>query len=186
MRPTILIVFVLASLACSTLTERLVNDAMKGLVFEADYIPIEGGDPLALAAFHEHLTQGLRIDIGYLPSDAEELHGAYGISYHAGDQLFIRLRQDLSINGSIEVLAHEAAHLFQPPYLSRPQGDVFAEIVSAHVSSRMGVPDAAGTSALWLRQHKPSLRMALDLELEIQYVAKILTPGSGARVAWGR
>lgn len=161
---------------CASMTERIVNEGMKGLVWEADYVPRQGGNPEALAALYHHLTKDLRIDIQYLPADDADLRGAYGISWGEGQALFIRLRQDLSINGSIEVLAHEAAHLFQPAALNQPQGDVFAEIVSAHVASRLGVPKAASTSALWLRQHKPSLRMALDLQNEIEYVAGILTP----------
>jgi hypothetical protein len=171
-----------ASLGCASMTERIVNDAMQGLVWDADYVPVDGGKPEALAALYEHLTKELRIDVQYLPADSETLRGAFGISYVAEGELFIKLRQDLSVNGTIEVLAHEGAHLFQPPYLNRSQGDVFAEIVSAHVASRLGVPNAVSTSALWLRQHKPSLRMALDLQNEIAHVSNILTPGSGAKV----
>lgn len=168
---------ILLSIGCaaSSMTERIVKDAMKGLVWEADYVPVEGGRPDTLAAFNAHLIQ-LGIEIAYLPKEDTVLRGAFGVSYSAGERMFIRVRQDLSINGTIEVLAHEAAHLYQPPYLTRPQGDVFAEIVSAYVADRLGVPDAAQTSALWLRQHKPSLRMALDLQREIEHVAHILTP----------
>ena len=180
MRYALPVVIAVLSLSCASMTERIVNDAMTGgLVWSADYTPREGGDPAKLAALYEHLTVDLGIDVLYLPSETPELRGAFGISWAAGSHLFIRLRQDLSVNGSIEVLAHEAAHLFQPPYLTRSQGDVFAEIVSAHVASRLGVPNARVTSALWLRQHKPSLRMALDLQMEFEHVANILTPGSG-------
>lgn len=174
-----LLVIVVASLGCASMTERIVDEARKGLVWEADYKPKDGGNAEALAALFHHLTVDLRIDVEYLPAEDPTLRTAYGISYNAGENLFIKLRQDLSVNGTIEVLAHEAAHLFQPPYLTRSQGDVFAEIVSAHVADRLGVPDAAATSALWLRQHKPSLRMALDLQMEILHVVKILMPGGG-------
>ena len=171
----VIIVVLMGSLGCASMTERIVNQGLKGLVWEADYAPVEGGNPEALAALYAHLTK-LEIHIQYLPADDEWLRGAYGVSYHADGEMFIKLRQDLSVNGSIEVLAHEAAHLHQPPLLSRSQGDVFAEIVSAHVAAKLGVPDAEATSALWLRAHKPSLRMALDLQNEIEYVAKLLTP----------
>ena len=171
---------------CASMTERIVNEGMNGLVWEADYVPVRGGNPDALAALYHHLTTDLRIDVQYLPVNDAMLRGAYGISYIADERLFIKLRQDLSVNGSIEVLAHEAAHLFQPAALNQPQGDVFAEIVSAHVASRMGVPNAANTSALWLRQHKPSLRMALDLQNEIEHVAHILTPGMTSEPPHGR
>lgn len=157
------------------MTERIVHDGLKGLVYEADYSPREGGNPEALAALYAHLSE-LGIEIQYLPAEDEELHGAYGVSWGTGEVAFIRLRQDLSVNGSIEVLSHEAAHLYQPPHLTRSQGDVFAEIVSAHIAHRLGVPHAADTSALWLRQHKPSLRMALDLQNEIEHIARLLTP----------
>src|SRR5687767_10176296 len=163
------------SLGCAyTMTERIVYDAMQGLVWEADYVPKDGGDPEKLADFYAHLTKNLHIDVEYMPSNDPTLRGAFGISYAAGNHLFIKVRQDLSINGTIEVLAHEAAHLFQPNVLNRSEGDVFAEIVSAHVASRLGVPNAESTSALWLRQHKPNLRMALDLQREITHVANIL------------
>lgn len=170
----------LLSLGCASMTERIVNEAMAGMVFEADFRPHAGGDPDALAALYEHLTKNLSIDVQYVPADAMELQGAYGVSYTAGTHMFIRLRQDLSVNGSIEVMAHEAAHIYQLPFLSRPQSDVFAHVVAAHVAHRLGVPNAASSAALYLRQHKPSLRMALDLEREIQHVANILTPGQGA------
>jgi hypothetical protein len=177
MRP-LLIALLLVTAGCASMTERIVTDAMRGLVWEADYTPKAGGKPEALADLYHHLTTVLEIDVQYRHPDDEELHGAFGISYHSEEGRHIRLRQDLSVFGSIEVLAHEAAHLYQPPYMNRSQGDVFAEIVSAHVASRLGVPDAAQTSALWLRQHKPNLRIALDLQNEIQHVANLLTPGS--------
>lgn len=164
------------TLGCASMTERIVHDGLKGLVYDADYNPREGGNPEALAALYAHLTKELKIEVQYLPAEDEDLRGAYGLSWRTEESAFIRLRQDLSVNGSIEVLCHEAAHLFQPPHLTRSQGDVFAEIVSAHVAHRLGVPNTAATSALWLRQHKPSLRMALDLQNEIKHVVKILTP----------
>jgi hypothetical protein len=173
-----LVMLLLASAGCASMTERIVKDAMQGLVWEADYIPRDGGDPEALAAFHEHLTKVLHIDVQYVPAKEMEIEGAFGMSYRSETMQLILLRQDLSVIGSIEVLSHEAAHLFQPPYLSKSQGDVFAEIVSAHVATRLGVPGAAHTSALWLKQHKPNLRVALDLQNEIAYVADLLTPGS--------
>lgn len=173
---TLFLLSVLGSLACASMTERIVHEALKGLVSDATYAPKAGGNPEALAALHHHLTTNLRINVQYLPAGDPELRNAFGVSYSAGDHLFIRLRQDLSVNGSIEVLAHEAAHLFPPPHLSRPQSDVFAEIVSAHVAAKLGVPQAATTSALWLRQHKASIRMALDLQNEIEYIADFLTP----------
>lgn len=173
---TVVLVAALSLVGCASMTERIVNDAMQGLVWSADYIPREGGDPAALAALHDHLVNGLMFDVQYLPKDDESLHQAFGVSYAAGSHKFIKLRQDLSINGTIEVLAHEAAHLLQPPYLTRSQGDVFAEIVSAHVASRLGVPNTTATAALWLRQHKPSIRVALDLQNEIEHVAGMLTP----------
>lgn len=167
---------IVSMIGCASMTERIVNESLQGLAWEADYTPKAGGDPKALAALYAHLTKELGMDVQYLPADDEDLRGAFGISYAAGEQMFVRVRQDLSVNGTIEVLAHEAAHMFPPPYLSRPQGDVFAEIVSAHVASRLGVPRAAETSALWLKQHKANIRMALDLQHEIRYVADKLTP----------
>lgn len=168
---------VLTSTACASMTERIVADARKGLVWDADYAPTEGGDPLKLAALYAHIVS-LKIDVQFHPVDGPELMGAYGRSYIdlETEQRYIRVRQDLSINGSIEVLAHEAAHLHQPPYLSRSQGDVFAEVVAAHVATRLGISGAARTSALWLKQHKPNLGLALELQNEIRHVADLLTP----------
>jgi hypothetical protein len=174
----LLVSLLLVTVGCASMTERIVSDAMRGLVWEATYTPKDGGNPNSLAALYGHLTKALGIHVQYVHPDDEMLQGAFGISYHAEEGRYIRLRQDLSIIGSIEVLAHEAAHLYQPPYMNRSQGDVFAEIVSARVASRLGVPGAADTSALWLRQHKPNLRVALDLQNEIAHVANLLTPGA--------
>lgn len=171
-----LVIMAVLSIGCSSMTERVVHEAQRGLVWEADYVPKEGGDSQRLAALHKHLVVTLGIDIEFLPADDPTLRGAFGISYGDGEQAYIRLRQDLSVNGTIEVLCHEAAHLFQPPYLTRSEGDVFAEIVSAHVAAKLGVPKAAATSGLWLRQHKAALRTGLALQKEIEYVAKKLTP----------
>lgn len=174
----LLVTVILSHFACASMTDRIVHDAMKGLVWDADYVPKDGGDPEKLASLLDHLTRVLKIDVLFVPAGEMEVPGAFGVSYRGEEGRFIRLRQDLSVIGTIEVLSHEGAHLYQPPYLTRSQGDVFAEIVSAHVATRLGVPGAADTSALWLRQHKPNLRVALDLKNEIAYVADILTPGS--------
>ena len=165
------------------MTERIVQDARNGLVWSADYVPKDGGDPEALASLLDHLTRVLKIEVQFVPVEGMEIEGAFGESYRGEGIRLIRARQDLSVIGTIEVLCHEGAHLYQPPYLSRSQGDVFAEVVSAHVASRLGVPGAAQTSALWLRQHKPNLSVALDLTKEIEYVADILTPGSTTVIA---
>lgn len=179
----IALVALVLSLGCSTMTERIVNEARKGLAFSGDYTPKVGGNAESLAALVDHFTRDLRIDVEYLPPNDEVLHGAFGISYTAGDHWFIKLRNDISVNGKIEVLAHEAGHLFAPPWLTRPQGDVFAEVVAAHIAKALGVPDTVATSGLWLRQHKAWLQAAFDLEDEIQYVVKILLPGSPDRPA---
>lgn len=157
----------------TTMTDRIVSDAKRGLAYSANYVPIEGGSTDALTALHDRLAK-LEIDVQYV--DPVALKGAFGIAYEDEGTLYIKIRSGLSVNGSIEVLAHEAAHLFQPPHLTRAQGDVFAEVVSAHVSDRLGVPRAAKTSALWLRQYKASLRTALDLRSEIDFVVDMLTP----------
>lgn len=173
--PMALVCLVLSA-GCASFTERIVHDARRGLVWSADYTPKEGGQPEALAALLHHLTVDLGIQIQFLPADDPDMDGAFGRSMRTDDAALIIVRQDLSVNGTIEVLAHEAAHLFQPPHLTRSQGDVFAEIVGAHVAHKLGVPRAAETSALWLRQHKPSLPVAMELRREIEYVAKMLSP----------
>ena len=184
MRSALPIAVLLILVGCAaTMTERIVREAQKGLVWSADYTPREGGNPEQLAALYAHLTVNLKIDVEYLPADAHILQGAFGMSYAAGNHAYIRLRQDLSVNGTIEVLAHEAAHLFQPPHLTRSETDVFAMVVAAHVADRLGVPDAVATSALWLRQHKAALRTALDLRDEIEHVANMLTPAKGAELS---
>lgn len=163
--------------SCATMTDRIVSDAMNGLAYSASYTPTLGGRMDRLAVFDEHLKQ-LKINVQYVPPGDRILGSAVGVSLRddVDGNLYIRLRQNLPVNGSIQVLAHEAAHLFQPPHLTRAQGDVFAEIVAAHVADRLGVPHAAQTSALWLRQYKAALRVAADLRNEIDHVVAILTP----------
>lgn len=172
---------IIASLAIAagcarTMTERIVSETLRGNAYNATYAPLPGGDPRQLAALVRHFTEQLKIDVEFLPADDEALHDAYGVSYTAGDQRFIKVSAALSVNGQIEVLAHEGAHLFQLPSLTRSEGDVFADIVCAHVAARLGVPQTVETSAHWLQQHKPHVRVALDLEREIQYVTGILMP----------
>lgn len=163
------------ALRSPSLTQQIVAGAMKGLVWDADYTIMEGGDGAALASLYAHLA-AMEITIYYLPQE-DMPPGVVGRSEwtEEGDR-FIKLRQNLSVNNTIEVLAHEGAHLFQPVHVSRSQADIFAHIVAAHVAKRLGVPNAAANASVWLKRHKPSLRTALDLEREIEFVTEILTP----------
>ena len=160
---------------CASRIDRVVSIASRGLAFDAHYVPTEGGNPQTLK-FLQNRAEWFGINVEYRPVGHEDLMGATGVSFRQGTQRHVLISSDLSINGKLEVLAHEVGHSFQPPMASRMEHEVFAELVSVEVCRRLGV-DTTNAAARYLRADKSALWVARVYRAEIEFVADVLTRG---------
>jgi hypothetical protein len=172
---TICVLLLLSLSACASRADAVVARASSGLGWDAHYHPTEGGDPKTLQ-FLQTRAEWFGISVEYRPDGHEDLRGAVGLSYEDGMQKYVLVNGDLSVNGRIEVLAHELGHMFQPPLASRMEHEVFAELVSVEVCKRFGV-DSSKASARYLQADKSALSVGRTHRLEIAFVVDILTRG---------
>lgn len=159
---------------CASAIERTLTGAQQGLAYDAYYTPTPGGDPRVLK-FLEHRVEWLGIQLEYTETlDDERLQGAVGISFRIENARYILINGDTTINGRLEVLAHEAAHQFQPPLGTRDEHEVFADLVAVEVCRRLGV-DISQTSSRYLQAHKHAFYIVKTWKQEIAYTADLLT-----------
>ena len=166
---------VLLLLSVSACASSVVTLAQRGLAYDAVYHPTPGGDPRTLR-FLEQRADFLGVAVDYRPAGHEDLRGAMGLSFRIERQRHVIVNGDLSVNGRIEVLAHEIAHAFQPPLAHRAEHEVFAELVSVEVCRRFGV-DTRQVAARYLRANKSALGVARVYRREIAFVVDMLTRG---------
>jgi hypothetical protein len=79
----------------------------------------------------------------------------------------------LEPNARLEVLAHEAGHLFQPESFSRVEAQAFAELVGADVCARLGFP-MHRTSGRYLAAFKNGLAAAVAAKVDRERAVRIL------------
>jgi len=141
-------------------------------------------------------TAILHVDAGYEPTPGDEMGPAYlqlhdrltrwGIEIHEQPlraygladlrRGVILIREGLPVNARFEVLAHEAAHLFQPPALEDSStAQVFAELVAVGIAKHYGYARYLEISARYLAMHKHAFGGAKYLERDIAYAVKALT-----------
>lgn len=165
----------LAVAACASRTERVIASASQGLAYDAIYHATPGGNPKALT-FLERRAAWLGVQVSWRPEGHEDLRGATGLSYRNGYEKHVIVSNTLSINGRIEVLAHELAHLWQPESDSRAANDVFAELVSINVCQKLGV-DSSKAASRYLSGYKPALYVGRLYAPEIAFITDLLTRG---------
>ena len=165
----------LLSLGCASRLDRVVARAGGGLAYDATYLPTPGGNPNTLK-FLEQRAEWLGVTVGYRPEGHEDLRGATGLSYRNGHERHVIVAETLSINGRIEVLAHELGHMYQPNFGNRMDADAFAELVAVEICRRLGVNSSAA-SIKYLRGQKMSLSVGKVYRAEIRFVADLLTKG---------
>ena len=161
--------------ACASRMDRVIARASGGLAYDAAYIPTAGGN-LNTLAFLEKRAAWLGVTVTYRPEGHEDLRGATGLSYQQGHEKHVIVADTLSVNGRIEVLAHELGHIFTPAFGNRMDADVFAELVSVEVCERLGV-NSSRAAALYLVGQKGSLPVGKMYRAEIRFVADLLTRG---------
>ncbi len=159
--------------ACASRSDRVVARASQGLGYDGAYHPTEGGDPRMLQ-FLQRRGEWFSVSIEYRPEGHEDLRGATGLSYQDETGRHVFVSADLSVNGRLEVLAHELGHMFQPPLATRMEGEVFAELVSVEVCKRLGV-DTTIAAARYLQIDKSALRIGKTHKYEIAFVVDLLT-----------
>ena len=86
----------------------------------------------------------------------------------------IALSPDLGTDAKFEVLAHEAAHLFQPMGLSESEREVFAERVMVEVCDFYG-HDARGISGQYLGRYKSGFGAQKALAVDYRRAVRVLT-----------
>lgn len=97
--------------------------------------------------------------------------GALGVTNRATRTII--LRNDLSWNERLGVLAHEAGHVLQPASLDRVESEAFAEGVAYLVCRGFGRDDV-WFHANYLAQYKTGLHTLRDYRREIEWAARLL------------
>jgi len=136
--------------------------------FESGYEPTAGDEMgSAYLQLHDRLTQwGIAIH--------EQPLRQFGLADLRRGVILIR--EGLPINARFEVLAHEAAHLFQPPALEDSStAQVFAELVAVEIAKFYGHDGYVDISARYLAMHKHAFASVKYLERDVAYAVKVLT-----------
>lgn len=125
-------------------------------------------EPLALL---EKRVEALGITVEVMPeSDAAD--GYFG--YASSEAKMIWLPETLSVDARFEVLAHEAAHHFQPPVLNKSESEVFAELVAYEVARYYG-HNTRKTSGSYLSGYKGGISAAKAFMVDVKLVTQLLT-----------
>lgn len=94
--------------------------------------------------------------------------GVAGIS--SREHRIIALDGTLSPNAKFQVLAHEAAHILQPPDMTKAEGEVFADAVSYLVTG-----DDVAIFSRYLAGNKSGLHALKTYRREIRWAASVLS-----------
>ena len=172
-----LVLALVMSVGCSAraynVVDQTLHQASRGLATDTRYVETPGGSQEALDVLQAR-AEWLGVDVQYLPGEDAGMMGATGLSWHDAEGRHARVTSTLSINGRLEVLAHELAHLFQPPALSKAEAEVFAEVVSLLVCRAYGVDTSAAT-AKYLQAHKSHFDIPYVYRREVNYAVHLLT-----------
>ena len=166
----------LFSLCSTDPLDRLERDARAFSAWEASYDAPTGGDRLSEYLRLHRLVEsvlGVRVQGFGAPPETSGAIGRMVTTDPDGTEHVVRviaLNSTLSPNARLEVLAHEAGHLLQPPGLTDDEGQVFADAVSYLVTR-----GNRRTYARYLSGHKSSLRVLKTYRREIQWAAKVLS-----------
>lgn len=118
----------------------------------------------------ERIAAALGVNVVFAPTLTEE-QGALGMFVPAQRQ--ISIDAGLSSVLRMQTLAHELAHVIQPPHLNHSESEVFAETVAAVVSRRFGV-NTLPSSSRYLADHHMALRVAREYHADILWAANVL------------
>ena len=163
---------VLALLApgCASTVDQVISHALRTPIGEATYTPASGSRHASALARLERRLEALGVSVFYVRFD--ETPSPWGRAH--GLVRVIEIDETLTPDGRLEVLAHEAGHLFQPPSLTPVEAQVFAEFVGAEVCARLGY-DIAATSGRYLGQFKHALAGIRATRVDREAAVRLLT-----------
>jgi hypothetical protein len=165
---------ILASLGCAPYGEHpVVVRAREIPVYLSGYKPTTTGNHAAAVQRLEDRVQWLGVTLEVLPEEAVTEHQTYGMAGVIDGKRTIWLPLSLAADARLEILAHEAAHLFAPPTLDQAQGEVFAEVVAYEVSKALGY-DHLEAAAHYCASWKPGLVIVGVMQADIEAVTKLL------------
>ena len=153
----------LVSLCSSDPLDGLDRDARSFSAWEQFY-----DAPTGSSREHE-LGRLARIVVTVLGAEIREEAIGHVAGYTSRQERVIVLDSSLSADAKLEVLAHEAGHLLQPPGLVGDEGQVFADAVSYLVTR-----GNRRTYARYLSGHKSALSVLRTYRREIRWAAKVL------------
>lgn len=170
LRVLITAISVMLGLSCASRTpiEDVIATAFRTPYEQAHYEPSSGDSHAGALARLEARLQALGVSVLYGPSLDGGAVGMASIEHRT-----IWIDQRLAPNGRLEVLAHEAGHVFQPWTLTPSEGQVFAELVGTTVCYRLGW-DVRKASGTWMGAYKAGIDGALAHQLEIDRAVAIL------------
>lgn len=160
---------VLAGCAHRAPIDQVVATALSTPYEQATFEGATGNQHAAALARLEARLIALGVSVTYGP----RLPGMAAVGMLSPDHRHIWVDETLEPNGRLEVLAHEAGHVFQPGTLAGPESQAFAELVGATVSYRLGM-NSLKASGRWLGAWKSGLDGALAHRLEMDRAVAIL------------
>lgn len=163
---------------CAAKVHPVIQFALDTPFSASGYVPVPG-DSLRepLKALEARLAE-LQVTVAEMPPEEhQDGQGNWGSAIPA--ERMIWMPPMLSVNTRFEVLAHEAAHIYQPTNATHRLGaELFAELVAWEVARYYG-HDMTESSGRYLAGYKESLVYAIPYKTDIEYVFRILV-GKGS------
>lgn len=140
---------------------------------ESGYAPVPGNHLSGPLKALEARLEELKVTVAVMPAEEhQDGQGNWGSAVPA--ERHIWLPPMLSTNTRFEVLAHEAAHIYQPPIVSHGRGaELFAELVGWRVAKHYG-HDMTQSSGKYLAGYKEALIFEPVYRTDIERVFRIL------------
>ena len=169
MRGLALVPLLVLNLACASAWQR---DALRVPSHQAMYVPPTSA---TMAARLEELRARVLawgVEIVVPAAGDGQFWGMAGATGEG--QRRIILSPELGVDGTFEVLAHEAAHLLQPGGLTEAQREVFAERVMVAVCDYYGY-EASKRSSQYLARYKTGFAQQAAIEVDYRRAVRVLT-----------
>lgn len=161
----------LLSAGCASSVDRVVTQAMRTPWHEAAYQPSTDTTMGPAVARLEARLEALGVAVIYVDLRGLDENGQRVAGRTNG--IAILIDSALAETGRLEVLAHEAGHLFHPDTLTEAEKQAFAELVGVEVCARLGW-NVEHAAASYLAAHKSGLAGALAFKVDRERAVRIL------------
>lgn len=174
---TVLVLVVAISLGACASVGQLQRDVRAHAVVQAGYVPT--GTDLAegrYLLFKDFVTRlfGVQVIEAIPPNDREA--GAADLS-----QRLILINATMPFDAKFETLAHEAAHLLQPPNLTSAEAQAWADTVAHYVCREWGLKNEAATVAYLALFKSAVFAIQTQYEVDLNWAVSVLS-GRAVRV----